>query len=237
MIAPGSAMRHYLAGEGNDQIITTVSYTLSAGVEVETLGAANQSGTAAIDLAGNEISQLILGTNGTNALSGGGGDDTLSGLGGNDTLVGGSGNDLLNGGAGSDVLNGGAGADRFVFADAIGPNNVDQVQDFVSGQDRLLVDRSAFAGMSTGQLAASAFFTGTAAHDADDRFVYDATSWQPVVRCRWQRRRGGGAVRDAAGASDARRQRYRRDLTEGEFAEKACLICGAAPTVPKPADW
>jgi len=161
------------AGEGNDRILTSVSYTLSAGQEIETLAAASPSGTSAIDLAGNGFAQFILGTNGANILNGDGGADTLSGLGGSDVLLGGDGDDQLNGGAGSDGLNGGAGADLFVFADALGAGNVDAVQDFVSGQDHLLVDHNVFTGLATGALSASAFVTGTGAQDADDRIIYN----------------------------------------------------------------
>jgi Ca2+-binding RTX toxin-like protein len=164
------------AGEGNDRIVTTVSYTLSAGVEVETLAAANQPGTAAIDLTGNEIAQIILGTNGANTLSGGDGADQLVGFGGNDILLGGSGGDLLNGGAGSDVLNGGQGADLFVFADALGATNVDAIQDFATGADKISLDHGIFTGLSTGALAAGALAIGTAAQDADDRIIYDSTT-------------------------------------------------------------
>jgi len=161
------------ASQGNDHLITAVSYTLSAGVEIETLLAANQTGTAAIDISGNDLAQAIGGTNGANVLSGNGGADDLAGFGGDDVLLGGDGNDNLNGGAGHDVLNGGNGADSFVFADALGGTNVDIVQDFASGQDRILVDHGTFAGLATGVLANGAFVVGTAAQDADDRFIYD----------------------------------------------------------------
>jgi Ca2+-binding RTX toxin-like protein len=164
------------AGEGSDRIVTAVSYTLSAGVEIETLLAAGQNGTAAIDIAGNDIGQAIGGTNGANILNGNGGADDLAGFGGNDVLLGGDGDDLLNGGGASDVLNGGAGADRFVFADALGPTNIDAIQDFVSGQDRLLLDHVIFTGLSVGGLSSGAFVTGTAAQDADDRILYDSAT-------------------------------------------------------------
>jgi len=165
-----------LGGEGNDRIITAVSYTLSAGQEIETLTIANPSGTAAIDLTGNDFAQIVQGNDGTNILSGLGGADQLSGLGGSDTLLGGDGDDQLNGGLGSDGLNGGAGADLFVFADALGAGNIDTIQDFVSGADRLSLDHNVFTGLATGALSANAFALGTAAQDADDRILYDSAS-------------------------------------------------------------
>jgi serralysin len=164
------------AGEGDDRILTSVSYTLSAGQEIETLMGVDPAGTAAIDLAGNGFGQFIQGTNGANVLFGDAGADILAGLGGSDTLGGGDGDDQLNGGAGNDVLTGGTGADQFVFADALGSGNVDLVQDFVSGTDRLLLEHGIFTGLSAGALAPGAFVTGTTAQDADDRILYDATT-------------------------------------------------------------
>jgi Ca2+-binding RTX toxin-like protein len=161
------------AGEGSDRLITSVSYTLSAGQEIETVSAADQSGTAALDLTGNDYGQLIFGNNGGNIMSGNGGADQLAGFGGDDILLGGDGDDLLNGGAGHDVLNGGAGNDLFVFADALGGSNVDGIQDFATGSDRILLDHSVFAGLATGGLATSAFVLGTGAGDADDRIIYN----------------------------------------------------------------
>jgi serralysin len=161
------------AGEGSDRLITSMSYTLSAGQEIETLSAANQSGTAALDLTGNDYGQLIFGNNGGNTMSGNGGADQLAGFGGDDILLGGDGDDLLNGGAGHDVLNGGAGADLFVFADTLGGSNVDGIQDFATGADRILLDHGVFTGLAAGGLAASAFVLGTGAGDADDRIIYN----------------------------------------------------------------
>jgi serralysin len=161
------------AGEGNDRILTSVSYTLSAGQEIETLSAADQNGNAAIDLVGNDFAQVIFGTNGANGMSGNGGADQLSGFGGEDVILGGDGDDQLNGGGAHDVLNGGNGADLFVFADTLGGGNVDTIQDFTSGSDRFALDHGVFSGLSTGLLSSSAFVTGTAAQDADDRIIYN----------------------------------------------------------------
>lgn len=74
---------------------------------------------------GNDLDNVIRGTNNQNTLSGNAGDDTIYGLGGNDwiygngvtdaadddVLFGGDGNDWLYGGNGNDTLSGGEGAD------------------------------------------------------------------------------------------------------------------------------
>jgi Ca2+-binding RTX toxin-like protein len=90
------------SGGGSDQVYSSVTYTLSAGIE--NLFA---SGGNAIDLTGNESNNLIVGNDAGNRLTGNGGHDTLNGAGGGDVLIGGAGNDALNGGDGDDVLDGG----------------------------------------------------------------------------------------------------------------------------------
>jgi Ca2+-binding RTX toxin-like protein len=77
-------------GEGTDEIRSSVSYTLSANVEKLTLiGSAG-----AIDGIGNELDNVLMGTNANNRLEGRAGADTLIGGGGGaDTMVGGTGDD------------------------------------------------------------------------------------------------------------------------------------------------
>ncbi|HEV2748727.1 MAG TPA: calcium-binding protein [Allosphingosinicella sp.] len=92
------------AGEGTaDRVTASVDYVLTAGAWVEHLGTTQANGTAAIDLTGNELDNIVTGNGGANRLSGGGGDDRLIGLGGNDVLRGGSGRDRSEGGAGNDA--------------------------------------------------------------------------------------------------------------------------------------
>ncbi len=69
----------------NDRVIASGNYILGAGVEVERLSASSPAGVVAINLFGNELSQVISGNNGVNVLSSGAGlADTLRGFVGND---------------------------------------------------------------------------------------------------------------------------------------------------------
>ena len=93
---------------------------------------------------------------------------------GNDTLLGGNGNDTLTGSGGNDSLTGGAGADTFVFNTLSG---VDHVTDFTSGTDHIALAKSVMTAIGpVGALTADAFWTGTAAHDATDRLIYNKTT-------------------------------------------------------------
>jgi Ca2+-binding RTX toxin-like protein len=113
-------------GEGDDRVIASVSYALSAAAEVELLTTANAAGVTAQNLTGSNTANVIIGNAGANRLFGLDGADQLSGLGGADrlygdagldTLGGGDGNDILDGGAGSDTLVGGAGDDLYYVDD------------------------------------------------------------------------------------------------------------------------
>jgi Ca2+-binding RTX toxin-like protein len=108
------------AGEGTDLVQSTVTLTLSANVENLTL-----TGSAAINGAGNELDNVVLGNSAANALDGGLGNDTLGGGNGGDIILGGLGDDVIDatGGGGNDIITGGAGADTI----SVG-----------SGNDRLL---------------------------------------------------------------------------------------------------
>ena len=75
------------AGRGGyDTVFTSVSYDLR-NASVEVLSTSLHAGTAAINLTGNEIAQLIIGNYGNNVLTSNGGGDTLIGFLGDDTYV------------------------------------------------------------------------------------------------------------------------------------------------------
>ena len=104
--------------------------------------------------------------------------DTLIGRDGqNDTLNGGAGDDVLYGGTGNDTLTGGAGADKFVFASALGPNNVDTIRDFVSGTDKIVLDDNIFTGLVAGS-ALTNFVSGAnpTATSANPTILYNRST-------------------------------------------------------------
>jgi serralysin len=109
------------AGEGSDEVRTSVSYALATNQSVETLRTTNEAGTTTINLTGNNVANLIVGNNGNNAINGGGGADTLIGARGVDTLTGGS------------------DADRFVWRDA-------NESDVVAATADTIVDFNPLAG-------------------------------------------------------------------------------------------
>jgi len=61
----------------------------------------------------------------------------------------------------------------------LGGGNVDTIADFAHGTDRIALDDAAFTAIGgPGALNANAFFAGAAAHDADDRIIYDQATGQ-----------------------------------------------------------
>jgi len=135
------------SGGGFDTVFTSISYVLFD--DIERLGVNGAGTTFAIDLTGNARANEISGNNGANVIAGQGG---------------------------SDVLIGNGGADTFAFTSSIYAGSIDQVLDFQVGVDKIGLDDGEFAGLSLGALAPGAFHTGAAAHDADDRIVYDSAT-------------------------------------------------------------
>ncbi len=119
---------------------------------------------------------VLKGDSAANSLTGQGGNDTLYGYAGKDVLKGNDGIDWLLGGQGNDTLTGGAGADFFTFMES-GSKHADKITDFVHGQDRIALEDAVFSAIGPpGALAASAFWAGSGAHDADDRIIYNTTT-------------------------------------------------------------
>ena len=134
---------------GTDILYTSGSFRLFTNAGIEAISTAVQARTEAIDLTGNEVAQTVVGNFGTNILDGRGGNDTLVGL---------------------------AGPDTFAFTTALGTGNVDTIQDFVSGSDRIGLASDVFAAVTAGGITAGEFVTGTAATSAESRLLYDQAS-------------------------------------------------------------
>ena len=71
----------------SDHVRTSVTYTLTAGSEIEVLETVDRFATTALDLVGNESANIIVGNDGNNVIVGGLGRDTLLGFGGADVFV------------------------------------------------------------------------------------------------------------------------------------------------------
>ena len=132
-------------GGGTDRVLSSVSYALAAGQEIESLQLLSSTGSAKLNLTGNAFGQTLVGNNGAN---------------------------LLDGGLGNDVLIGRGGADTFVFSTTLGAGNVDHIADFAT-EDTIRLARDIFTALAPGQLADSAFKNISAgAVDGDDRILY-----------------------------------------------------------------
>ena len=130
---------------GIDEAQSSVSYTLGGWVNDLVL-----TGTAAINGTGNAVENVITGNAAANVLDGG-------------LLV--------------DTLTGGGGADSFNFSVAPGAADADIITDFASGTDKIHLDARVMGALgASGNFSAgdARFWTGTSAHDADDRVVYDS---------------------------------------------------------------
>ena len=172
----GGSDNDRLYGEpGNDRLTgSSGNDVLLGGDGHDTL--TGQSGSDTLN--GDSGNDRLDGGSSADALNGGIGDDRLYGGAGDDALSGGSGNDRFYGQSGADVLRSGSGLDVFVYhALSKSSADVDTIRDFSVAGDTFLLNNSAFTGLGReGQLKTSAFWTGTEAHDASDRIIYDRVS-------------------------------------------------------------
>jgi len=80
-----------LAGEGNDTIISAITFSLANFANVENI---ELTGNAALNATGNGADNRLTGNSAANILSGAAGNDILNGGAGKDRLIGGVGNDV-----------------------------------------------------------------------------------------------------------------------------------------------
>ena len=135
--------------QGIDEVRTTVSWTLTAGADVETLRTTEDAVMAAINLTGNANGNIVRGNAGNNVISGGDGNDELTGLGGQDS---------------------------FLFDTALSAVvNIDAITDFNVTDDTIWLDADIFSSSLTpgNSVAGSQFVIGAAALDAGDRIIYN----------------------------------------------------------------
>jgi cysteinyl-tRNA synthetase len=152
-------------------------YAVTLGGTIFHLDPTRLSGDVADRLRGGAGDDHLYGGPGDDHLKGGSGDDELFGGFGDDTLKASGGKDVLAGGAGNDTLVGGTGKDVFVFATPLeASTNVDSIVDFTVEHDLIQLKQVAFPGLAEGALPGSAFVAGAAAHDGDDRIVYNPST-------------------------------------------------------------
>ncbi len=101
---------------------------------------------------------------------------TLIGSHSNNLLIGSSGSDNLTGKFGNDTLTGGDSADKFIFNAKLDANfNFDQITDFSTGIDKLVLDETIFTRL-TNSVQDSNLVIGMDAQDSDDYLIYDSTT-------------------------------------------------------------
>ncbi len=106
----------FVAGAGNDQLVSIENVRLTAGATSSLLDASGFT-IGNVSLIGGAGNDTLRGGSGSDSLDGGDGNDSLTGGAGVDILGGGLGNDTLRGGDGNDILNGGGDNDN-IFGDA-----------------------------------------------------------------------------------------------------------------------
>jgi Ca2+-binding RTX toxin-like protein len=169
------------AGGGQDRVLVSASYSLSASAEIESIKLSGISSRTSAHLTGSDTDNEMLGHGGRNTLAGRNGNDVLKASSGNDTLRGDAGADTLYGGTGTDKLYGGKGTDKDVFVFDTKPNtntNVDRIYDFDPRYDVIHLENKVFTKLGKGsptgvKFKADMFVKGIAAKDREDRMIYD----------------------------------------------------------------
>jgi Ca2+-binding RTX toxin-like protein len=135
-------------GEGADAVYASVSWTLTAGADVESLRTTYDAGINPINLTGNSSGNAVTGNAGNNVINGGNGNDQLTGLGGQDW---------------------------FRFDTPLSATfNVDAITDFTVADDTIMLENAIFSSsLGLGTLSAGRLVIGAAATDANHRIIYN----------------------------------------------------------------
>lgn len=178
-------------GQGFDVAFASVSYSLGAGVSVEVLSAQTATDTYIINLTGNEFAQTIIGNAGANSLDGGLGADTLIGL---------------------------NGADTFAFSTKLGNGNIDTIQDFQAGVDKIGLSSEIFSGLGS-TFEAVELQLGVSATGSNAVVLYDSAT--------------GSLYYDADGAGSGAAVQFAL-ITPGTELSAADFTIIPSPTTPTP---
>lgn len=144
----GDRVMEVSSGGTADVVYSSVSHTLTSYVE-RLYG----SGFSAINLTGNSLANIIKGNAGANK---------------------------INGYTGKDTLYGGSSKDIFIFNTKASSTNYDKIADYNVTYDTIWLDNKYFTKLGSGsstspkKLSSSYFWKGAAAHDSNDRVIYDS---------------------------------------------------------------
>jgi len=127
--------------------VTVGGVTQASIRNVEAISFTGSDAKDSVNVSASGQNAVLDGRGGNDVLRGGFLNDVVNGGTGRDQLFGNEGQDLLQGGAQGDTMTGGAGPDTFMWVLASEGN--DSITDFVSGEDRLQIDASAFRGRLT----------------------------------------------------------------------------------------
>jgi Ca2+-binding RTX toxin-like protein len=192
--ASGNSLNNHIVGNFGHNVLAggMGQDTLEGGLG-DDIYVLNDRGDVIIDTGGNDTIRTSLDTSLPegieNLLLVGITDATGLGNSAANQITGNVGDNILDGGAGLDTLTGGAGSDQFVLARNAAGLGADQVTDFVSGTDLLVIDLLSYGvdvqglGLpSSGTVQVSAFVkgAGAVALDNNDHFVLDTA--QGILR-------------------------------------------------------
>jgi Ca2+-binding RTX toxin-like protein len=143
-----------------DVVMSSVTYRLGQGIDIAYL-----TGSARINLTGNEDANTLTGNAAANVIKGG-------------TVAAARVADKLNGGLGHDTLSGGLGRDTFVFNSKLSSANIDKITDFSAIDDVMHLENTGIftaLGSARGTLSSVKFWASTTgkAHDTNDRILYN----------------------------------------------------------------